>query len=131
MNIYNLDSNDYILLINFEAVLNESIYSNTVYVADTPTSERIHHNNSSDSESAEIQAWTTSYKFVYDIDIETKLDFSETNSVAVGNEFPPMDQPIILSNDSEPESKTRLLEILIFFRFQLKILVLLKNVVLS
>jgi len=39
-----------------EAVLDESLYSDTVYVADTPTSEGIHNDNFSDSESPELQA---------------------------------------------------------------------------
>jgi len=76
-----LESKDYILLINFEAVLDESLYSDTVYAAESITSEGIHIGNFDDA------GWTTAYRFIYvtDDNTERNSDVSEDNYVATGN----------------------------------------------
>jgi len=56
------ESKDYILQINFEAVLEESLYSDTVYTAECITSEGILTDNFSESDNS---GWTTAYKFIY------------------------------------------------------------------
>jgi len=106
-----LESTDYIIPINFEAVLNESLYSDTVYAAESPvyavesaTSEGIHNDNFSESETDDA-GWTPSYRFVYstDSDTERKSDFSENNYVGAGTRFPSTDSPKILINKPTPK----------------------------
>jgi len=57
-----LETKDYILSINLETVLEESLYSDTVYAAKCITSEGILTDNFSESNDA---GWTTAYQFIY------------------------------------------------------------------
>jgi len=84
-----LESKNYILPINFEAVLDESLYSDTVYAAESITYEGIHISNLDDA------GWTTAYKFIYDIDDNTERnsDFLEDNYVATGTVSTSTDSP--------------------------------------
>jgi len=68
--------NDYILPINFEAVLKESLYSDTVYTAEGITSEGILTDSFSELE-LDSTGWSTTYKFIYktDCSLERKSDF--------------------------------------------------------
>jgi len=63
-----LEPKDYILPINFEAVLDENLYSDTVYAAvESMTSEGILTDSFSELET-EVAAWANAYTFIYESD---------------------------------------------------------------
>jgi len=81
-----LEPKDYILPINFEAVLDENLYSDTVYTAaESMTSEGILTDSFSELET-EDAAWANPYTFIYESNniTENKSVFSEDNYVATG-----------------------------------------------